>query len=199
MLSAAGASGSFVGVPLLVTGKLASAAGFYGDTLAGATINSATFDLARSYLTFTALGLAVIPVALAFGFVFVTLPTPLSRRAHAFASMAIVTVCAITIQVAEISVRFNGSTLQERYIFYIAPMFIVGMFAALLATRRPWIAALSGTVALALLVATTHYESALSAFWYQVSPGMTSFYDLLGPALERATDRGPRVALEACC
>ena len=106
--------------------------------------------------------------------------------------MAIVTVCAITIQVAEISVRFNGSTLQERYIFYIAPMFIVGMFAALLATRRPWIAALSGTVALALLVATTHYESALSAFWYQVSPGMTSFYDLLGPAL--GASHGSRAA-----
>jgi hypothetical protein len=183
VLSAAGAAGVLIGVPLLVSGRLASAAGFYGDALAGATINSATFDLARSYLTFTALGLAVIPVALAFGFAFVTLPTPLSRRAHAFASMAIVTVCAITIQVAEISVRFNGSTLQERYIFYIAPLFVVGMFAALLATRRPWIAALSGTVVLALLVATTHYESALSAFWYQVSPGMTSFYDLLGPAL----------------
>ncbi len=183
VLSAAGAAGVLIGVPLLVSGKLASAAGFYGDALTGATINSATFDLARSYLTFTALGLAVIPVALAFGFAFVTLPTPVSRRAHAFASMAIVTVCAITIQVAEISVRFNGSTLQERYIFYIAPLFIVGMFAALLATRRPWIAALSGTVVLALLVATTHYESALSAFWYQVSPGMTSFYDLLGSAL----------------
>ncbi len=183
LLTAAGAAGLLIGVPLLLSGKLASAAGFYGDAFTGATINAATFDLARSYLTFTALGLFVVPVALAFGFVFVTLPAPVSRRAHAFASMALVTVCAITLQVAEISVRFNGSTLQERYSFYIAPLLIVGMFAALLATRRAWIAVLSGTVALALLVATTHYESALSAFWYQVSPGMTSFYDVLGPVL----------------
>lgn len=183
VLTAAGVAGVVIGVPLLLSGRLYSAAGFYGDTLAGATINAATFDLARSYLTFTALGLGAVPVALAFGFAFVTLPAPLSRRAHAFASLAIVVVVAITVQVAEISVRFNAGTLQERYIFYIAPLLIVGMFAALMLTRRPWTAVLSGTVALALLVATTHYQSALSAFWYQVSPGMTSFYDLLGPAL----------------
>ena len=73
------------------------------------------------------------------------------------------------------------------------------MFAALLATRRAMDRGLSGTVALALLVATTHYESALSAFWYQVSPGMTSFYDLLGPRSGRATGRGARGAREACC
>ncbi len=187
VLSAAGAAGVLIGVPLLLSGKLVSAAGFYGDAFAGATINGATFDLARSYLTFIALGLGAIPAALTFGFTFETLIAPVSRRAHAFASIALVAVLTITLQVAEISVRFNAGTLEERYVFYIVPLLVVGMCAALLATRRPFVAVIGGSVALALLVGTTHYEAARSAFWHQVSPGMTSFYDLFGSALGAAS------------
>jgi hypothetical protein len=183
VLAAASAIGLLVGLPLLLTGRLASAAGFYGNSLSGATFNSATFDLARSYLTFIALGLGAVPAALTLGFVMQTVVAPVSRRAHAFASLVAIVVIALTLQVAEVSVRFTGGTLQERYLFYLAPLLAVGMCAALLSTRRPAVTVLAGSVALALLVATTRYPSARSAFWYQVSPGTMSFYDWLFPAL----------------
>lgn len=195
VLSGSAAIGIAVGVPLLLTGKLASAAGFYGDTLTGATFNSATFDLARSYLTFIALGLGAVPAALAFGFVLQAIVAPASRHAHAFASITLITVIALTLQVAEISVRFNGATVQERYLFYIAPLLALGMCGALLASRRPLVAIAIGSLAAALLLGSTHYVSSLTAFWYQVSPGMASFYDWLGPAF--GARGGPTVAAGA--
>jgi hypothetical protein len=182
LLTGAGLLGLLIGVPLLLSGALASAFGFYGDTLSGVALGGATFDLARSYISFMALGLGALPVALAIGFACDTLAAPVSRTAHAFGSLTIVTVLALTLQVAEVSVRFNGSTLQERYSFYIVPLLVVGMCAALLLSRNPARTALVGSLVLAALVATTRYQTERTAFWYQVSPGLTSFFDWVRPA-----------------
>jgi hypothetical protein len=181
-LSALGIVGVLVGVPLLLSGRLAGAAGFYGNTLAGVTLNGATFELARAYLMFIALGLGALPAVLAFGFVGESLLDPVSRAAHAFASLAIVTVLALTLQVAEISERFDEGVLQERYLVYIVPLLAVGMCAAVLLTRHPLKMVLGGSAVLAVIMATTHYQSARNAFWYQVSPAMTGFYDWIRPA-----------------
>jgi hypothetical protein len=195
VLSGAAVLGIVIGVPLLVTGKLASAAGFYGNTLSGVSLGAPTLALARSYLSSIALGMGAIPVALAIGFACSTLVAPASRRVHAFASLTVVVVVALTLQVAEISVRFTGAVLQERYLFYIAPLLVVGMFAALLATRHPVRAVVIGSVILGLLIASTHYETPQNAFWYQVSPGLTSFYGWVVPAFGvRATTTALRTA-----
>lgn len=181
VLSFCAAVGVLAGVPLLVSGRLANVFGFYHSALTGATLNSATFDLARSYLVFIAIGVAAVPAALTIGFVADAIIAPTSRRVHAFAVLSALTVVALTIQVAEISVRFNEGVLQERYLFYIAPLFAVGMCAALLSTQHPLRVAAGGGLVLALLIATTHYESARSAFWYQASPAMTGLYDWIRP------------------
>jgi hypothetical protein len=185
-LSAIAVVGVLVGVPLLLSGTLASAIGFYSDTLAGVTLNSATFDLARSYLVFIALGLGGLPVALAFGFFAESLIAPVSKATHAFASLAILAILVLTLQVAEISVRFEGNILQERYLFYIVPLLVVGMCAALLLTRHPLKMILGGSAVVAALTASTHYQSVRNAFWYQVSPAMTGFYDWIRPAFGAA-------------
>lgn len=182
LLTGAALVGLLAGVPLLLSGTLASTFGFYGNTLSGITLGSATFDLARSYVTFMALGLAALPVALAIGFSLDALVAPVSRTAHAFASLTVITGVALILQVAEVSVRFNGSTLQERYSFYIVPLLVVGMCAALLLSRNPARTVLIGTLVLAALVCTTSYQTQRTAFWYQVSPGLTSFLDWVSPA-----------------
>ncbi len=181
VLSVIAITGLAVGLPLLLSGLLANAAGFYGVTLTGVTINGATFDLARSYFIFIALGLGVLPVILAVGFSAEMLVAPRARALHAFASISIVTVLAIIFQVAEISVRLNGGTMQERYVFFIVPLLAVGMCASLLSSRSPAKMTLFGTVVVALLVGSAHYESPTTAFWYQASPGMASFYDWIRP------------------
>ncbi len=186
-LSAFGVVGLLVGVPLLLSGRLASAVGFYGDTLSGATLNGATFAMARNYLVFIALGLGALPAALAFGFIGESLLAPVSRAAHAFASLAIVTIVALTVQVAEVTVRFDEGVLQERYLFYIVPLLVVGMCGALLLSRHRLMLILGGSTALAVLTATIKYQSERNAFWYQVSPAMTSFYDWIRPAFGAAS------------
>lgn len=175
-------AGILVGVPLFLSGRLSSLLGFYGNTLTGVTLNHSTLDLSRSYFAFIALGMGALPAVVSVGFFGESLVSPVSRRAHAFASLGIVTVVVLIVQVAEISVRFNDGVLQERYIFYIVPLFAVGLCAGLLLTRHPLKMLVGGSVAVAALVATTHYQSARNAFWYQVSPAMTGFYDWIGPA-----------------
>ncbi len=187
LLTGAALVGLLVGVPLLLSGALASAFGFYGNTLSGFALGGATFDLARSYVTFMALGLAALPVALAIGFSLDALVAPVSRTAHAFASLTVVTSVAVILQVAEVSVRFDSSTLQERYSFYIVPLLVVGMCAALLLSRNPARTVLIGTLVLAALVCTTSYPTQRTAFWYQVSPGLTSFLDWVSPAFGAAS------------
>jgi hypothetical protein len=176
-----GFTGVVIGIPLLLSGGLSSILGFYGNTLAGATINHSTLDLSRSYFTFIALGVGVLPAVLTIGFFGESLLSPVSRRAHAFASLGIVTVLALTAQVAEVSVRFDEGVLQERYVFYIVPLLAIGMCAGLLLTRHPLKMIFGGAAVVAALVATTHYQSARNAFWYQVSPSMTGFYDWIRP------------------
>ena len=203
LLSVVSVIGIFGGVPLLLSGELASAAGFYGDTLTGASFGGPTFDLARSYFTAIALGIGAIPAALAIGFGLSTIVAPVSRRVHAYASLLGVVVVALVLQVAEISVRFTGAVLQERYLFYIAPLLVVGMFAALLETRRPPWTMAAGSLVLGLIVATTRYAIDPTAFWYQVSPGLTSFYGWVlqafgaGPAPSSSTLRPTGIVVAA--
>jgi Dolichyl-phosphate-mannose-protein mannosyltransferase len=170
-----------VGIPLLLSGTLANIFGFYGNTLQGVTLNGATLDLARSYFVFIALGIGLLPAALTIGFVTASLVAPVSRRAHAFASLTLITVPVLTLQVAEVSVRFEESVLQERYLFYIAPLLAVGMCAALMLSRHRLQVAAIGTLVLALLLGSTQYQPTRAAFWYEVSPAMTGFYDWIAP------------------
>ncbi len=180
-LSVVGVIGVIIGIPLLLTGRLTSVAGFYGNTLTGVTLTGPTFSLARAYLVFLALGLGAVPAALTFGFIGESILAPASRRAHAFATITALSIVVLTIQVAEVSQRFDEGVLQERYLFYLVPLIGVGMCAALLLTRHPVKMAVGGSAVLALLTATTSYESARTAFWYQVSPAMSSFYDWILP------------------
>jgi hypothetical protein len=181
-LTVCGLLGVLVGLPLLLSGALASLFGFYGNTLAGATFNSLTFDIARSYVVFIAIGLGVLPAVVSVGFWCESLLRPVSRRAHAFATLSVIAVVALILQVAEVSVRFDEGVLQERYVFYIVPLLAVGLCAGLLLSRHRVAMVLGGTLALAVLVGSTHYEAPRSAFWYQVSPAMTGLYDWLAPA-----------------
>lgn len=180
-LTIVGLVGLLVGVPLLLSGTLASAFGFYGDTLTGLVLNGATLDIARSYFTFLAIGLGILPTVLTLGFIGESLISPVSRRIHAFACLALVTIVALVLQVAEVTVRFDEGVLQERYLFYILPLLAVGMCAGLLHTRHPVKMILGGAALVAALIATTHYQVLHDAFFYEVSPGLTGFYDWVQP------------------
>jgi len=169
---------------LLVTGNLASGLGFYGNTVEGANIVPAeTFDMARSNFVGIAVGLGVLPFVLALGGWIDAVLWPRLRAVHAFSVLCILVVAGIMLQVGEINARFTGFAVQERYVMYVAPLALIGALVAIERATRLWFALLAGTAAVAPLLATADLAPQRSAFWYLISPGLTTFSDVFAPRL----------------
>jgi hypothetical protein len=63
---------------------------------------------------------------------------PGRREAHAFAVLLLLLVPLLTLEVASFDLRFTpGAFDQDRYLFYVVPLFAVGSAAALI-QRTPW-------------------------------------------------------------
>ena len=60
-----------------------------------------------------------------------TLVRPTSRRAHALATLSVTTIVLLTFEAASFSVRFGGGVVRDRYLFYVAPLLLIGAAAAL--------------------------------------------------------------------
>ncbi|MEX2211458.1 MAG: hypothetical protein WD689_06815 [Gaiellaceae bacterium] len=79
-----------------------------------------------------ALGLAILPFVVAGAWLVG------NARRSAFASVAVVTIVLLTLQVASFTERFGvGGIVRDRYFFYLAPLFLVALAAALVDERWP--------------------------------------------------------------
>ena len=65
--------------------------------------------------------------------------TPFHQGGDSFAAILLVVVPALTLEVASFDLRFAGGAIQDRYLFYIAPLLFVGMVACLLEVRTPFL------------------------------------------------------------
>lgn len=181
VLAAAAAVGLLVGIPLLASGKLADLFGFYGNTISGPLFPPGTWDGARSNLVFLAVGVGFLPAMLCLGLVADVLVGRGERPVHAFAILAAVSIAAVVVQVGRINVVFNGAVVQERYVMFVAPLLAIGGVVAVAAARRPWLCAVAGAAVLVPLFGTVDYATTRTAFWYLVSPGLTTWFDVIGP------------------
>jgi hypothetical protein len=173
---------------LLVAGGLQQAFGYYGNTLGGGLLATGMWSNARANVTFLTWGVGVLPMVLTVGLLLENAWAPRERRVHAFACLAVLAFLAIVISVARINAIFLGDVVQERYVMFVVPLLVVGLFAGLYETRRPALALLLGAAVVAPLVATTDYQLTPSSFWFLVSPGMTSFFEVIAPRLGRVGD-----------
>jgi hypothetical protein len=168
---------------LVAAGGLQKAFGYYGNTLAGQLLPSGMWSNAQANFTFLTWGVGVLPMVWTVGLVLSSVAVPHIRRVHAFACLAALTFVALVVTVARINVIFNGGVVQERYVMFVVPLLVVGLLAGLVETRRPAVTLLLGAAVVAPLVATTDFQVIPSGFWFLVSPGMTSYVEVMAPRL----------------
>lgn len=105
------------------------------------------------HLNSIAFGIAVVPLVLAVAYVIENVVRPEGRRAHALAVHLLLVVPAMLVVVTDFDLGFGGAGVNERYLFYIAPLLMVGAASYVLTARRPLVVVL-GTALLAGLALT---------------------------------------------
>jgi hypothetical protein len=91
---------------------------------------------AREMLSYIAIGVAMLPLALATAWAAGTLWRPRSAEQHAFAVIGALAVLLLTIVVGGGSVHFTAG-INDRYLMNVVPLLMIGMVAFLL-EERPW-------------------------------------------------------------
>ena len=119
--------------------------GTYGGTGQGDLFPPGFRDALWLNLAAIAIGLGALPLAFAIAFAVGQIGTPRERPQHAFAVLSLIVVVALAMAVTSFSLRFSAS-LQERYLFYISPLLLVG-FAAFFVRRRSLLWPLVGAIA----------------------------------------------------
>ena len=144
-----------VAIVLLATGNLSRALGTYSVTAEG---NLVPRDMPRSlleHLAPIALGLGIVPFVLGVAWLLATLVRDRSPAQHAFASLALVTLVALLLEVTSYDLRFGAGRLHDRYLFYVVPLLLIAAAAMLRDPAWPrWSVVAGGAlaaVALALL------------------------------------------------
>jgi hypothetical protein len=161
-----------------------SGLGFYDNTLHGNLFPAGSFASARGHLVYVILGAGLAPAILAFAWSGTNVVRPSGKRAHAFACLLLIAVPVLTLEVGSITRRFDGF-IQERYLFYVAPLLIVGMAASFGVRRMVAATAVAGLL-VAALVLGARYESSLTAFWFFDSPGLAFYLKVVANGLHNA-------------
>ena len=62
---------------------------------------------------------------------------PPARELHAFACLASITIAAVALEVTIFDLRFGEGSVRDRYLFYVAPLVLLGFLCALVDDRWP--------------------------------------------------------------
>jgi hypothetical protein len=119
---------------LLVTGRLSSALGTYSVTAEGDLLPKGMGRSLLEHLAPIGLGLGILPFILGIAWLLATLAGSRVKEAHAFASITLVTLAALLVEVTSYDLRFGQERLHDRYLFYVVPLILIA-FAAML---RDW-------------------------------------------------------------
>jgi hypothetical protein len=148
-----------------VTGVLGS----YDVTLEkGSVLPWSTWGAAVRHVDAVALGVGLIPLVLGGGWMLANVVRPLSDRERALASLSLVTVVLLAVEVGSFSARFEGvdpsAELRDRYAFYVAPLLFLGTVAALTRGPRRGVAIGAGLVTLFFAATAWHLPFGTNIF-----------------------------------
>jgi hypothetical protein len=132
-------------VVLLALGRLSSALGTYSVTAEGNILPSGMGRSLLEHLAPLGLGLGILPFVLGVAWLFATFVRPPAREQHAFAAIAVVTFAALLVEVTSYDLRFGQGRLHDRYLFYVVPLVLVALAAAL-QSRLHWSLYISATL-----------------------------------------------------
>jgi hypothetical protein len=148
----------YAGLALLVLGLLAadrltSVLGTYSVTAEGDLAPDGMASGLLEHLAPIALGLGIVPFVLGNAWLLVTLVRPLGREQHAYATVTVVTLVALLLEVTSYDLRFGQDRLHDRYFFYIVPLVLIAFAAFLGEQRWSWWPLFSATALTALAFA----------------------------------------------
>jgi hypothetical protein len=163
----AGAGLSAAGLAL--AGSLGTVVGNYATPFRGDLLPSGVWHSAAAHLDYVVIGGGVLPFLLAVSWAVTTAVRPGCRRTHAFAWLLLIVVPLLTFEVASFDLRFTpNGFVQDRYLFYLTPLFAVATGAALVRgahARGRALAAVALGAIFAWLAGLPSYSDHLSIFW----------------------------------
>ena len=167
------ALGLLAGSALAAAGSLGAVVGNYSTPFRGDLLPAGLWHSAAVHFDYIVLGVGILPFLLAASWALSVAGRGGGRSAHAYAWLFLILVPLLTFEVTSFDLRFTPNKfIQDRYLFYLAPLFAVGAAAALVrrAEGRLQIATLVVVAAFfAWLAGLSSYHDQPVIFW--ASPG----------------------------
>ncbi len=154
---------------LAAVGSLGAVFGNYAVPFSGDLLPAGIWYSAAAHLDYVVIGGGILPFLLAASWALTTAIWPAGRGAHAFAWLLLILVPLLTLEVASFDLRFTPSGfIQDRYLFYVTPLFAVGTGAALVRgghTRARGLVVIAAGAVFAWLAGVASYDHHPSIFW----------------------------------
>jgi hypothetical protein len=129
--------------------------GSYSQTAKGNIFPSNILQSAAEHLAVISLASGILPLLVGGAWMLSNLRHASSTERHAFAWLSTTMVVVLTLEVASFNIRFGGGIVRERYLFYLVPLLLAALAAALTDLRVPrWSLAVPLAVLSLGLVAT---------------------------------------------
>lgn len=161
-------TGGAVAALLATFGRLGDIVGNYVVPFEGDLVPDGLWRAAFEHLDQVALGVGVLPVVLSTAWLGTTAIHGGRRDAHAFAALLFALVPLLVLQVTSFDLRFTpGQFIQDRYLFYLVPLFAVGCASWLVLrthVRTKLISAVGAAAAVVALLQLTPDEDTV-IFW----------------------------------
>jgi hypothetical protein len=132
-----------------VSGNGSRLLGSYAVTAENLRLDAELIELAFAHAAAIALALAVVPFVVGLGWLVDRIRPSAAPAERAFALVGAAAFVLLTVQVASFTQRFGFGLVKERYLFYVAPIVLVAVAAAI-GTRawpRWWALAVPAAVA----------------------------------------------------
>jgi hypothetical protein len=143
---------------VLVIADASSLLGTYSGTSEGDLLPPGIWQLSLQNVAGIAMGIGAVPLAFALGWALSTIWRGQHRPQHAFAVVFVLVIPALTIAATSFDIRYAGGTLAERYLFYIAPVVLIG-FGAFFTYRRSVLWLILGTAAAIYVLTRSNYTA----------------------------------------
>src|SRR5262249_19130395 len=110
--------------------------GTYADSIEGNPFPSHFVPSLAEHFAVIALALGVLPFLVGVGWLVGGLAGASTRERQTFAAVGTATIAVLALEVTSFDLRFGAGVVRERYLFYVVPVVLVGLAAAM--TDRRW-------------------------------------------------------------
>ena len=135
----------------MAVGKGSALLASYSVTAENIRLDFELLRLVFRHVAVLALGLAILPFIVGVGWLVDRIRPAAAARERAFAVVGCTTLVLVTLQVTSFNQRFGAGLVKDRYLFYVVPVVLVGLAAAVSSRHWPrWWALLVPTAVAAL-------------------------------------------------